>query len=628
MRIAAPLSIVFSLAFSISLHAQSACTDINNVDFVKFINKNISSAYIKKSDTLESVYPSLQFTPGLIHTGTIPNKYVTRKAILKFTLCNSGDNTEGLWFFPGFYFSDIELYRLDHNQPVKLPRILPADPDSIGYRYISLPAGDTATFMAELSFIKTYIITINPRLIQPVYLKAYISEQHHEFYIKDMASYIFCGLFFMLVLFSLAGFSQVSNPEFLYYSGYALFVSLLLFTKAVLGHHATRTGYFIESYLDFILQGLSIIFYILFIQKFLETKKRHRFIFHFYRAGIIMMILSMIGYSIVHFFTDNFTLENGIENTTKFLLLAMILVFLVYSLIHWKVRLLRYLFWGNLCLFLFSTLSQSLILLKHLFSHLPGIFTSALFYYEVGLFLELTFFMMALNYKNKKRIIDETLQLEQLKSENQKKEFEKELAVLKAQQEVRERISSDMHDELGAGMTAIRLMSEILKNRMKNNTPVEIEKISHSANDLLSKMNGIVWSMNSENDRLDDLVSYLRAYALEYLDGTPIHCTVNTPDTVPDMKMESEKRRNIFLCVKETLTNALKHSQASELKIEITINHVLRIKMQDNGKGIELDNLKKFGNGLKNIARRMESIGGSFTIENNRGTVSILLLPL
>ena len=82
-------------------------------------------------------------------------------------------------------------------------------------------------------------------------------------------------------------------------------------------------------------------------------------------------------------------------------------------------------------------------------------------------------------------------------------------------------------------MTAIRLMSEIARNKMKENTPVEIEKISTSADDVLNKMNAIIWSMNSGNDTVDNLVSYIRSYALEYFESTPIHCKVNTPDNIP-----------------------------------------------------------------------------------------------
>ena len=85
---------------------------------------------------------------------------------------------------------------------------------------------------------------------------------------------------------------------------------------------------------------------------------------------------------------------------------------------------------------------------------------------------------------------------------------------------------------------------------------------------------------------------------------------------------------NIFLSLKETLNNVLKHSDASELSITIEINNNLRIQVSDNGKGIDKENIRRFGNGLKNIAKRMEIIGGTFKIENKNGTITTLDLPL
>jgi signal transduction histidine kinase len=76
------------------------------------------------------------------------------------------------------------------------------------------------------------------------------------------------------------------------------------------------------------------------------------------------------------------------------------------------------------------------------------------------------------------------------------------------------------------------------------------------------------------------------------------------------------------------LNNTLKHARASSVKIEFTINHVLMITISDNGIGIDKHNIRQFGNGLKNIARRMESIGGTYSIDNGQGTVTTLQLPL
>ena len=163
---------------------------------------------------------------------------------------------------------------------------------------------------------------------------------------------------------------------------------------------------------------------------------------------------------------------------------------------------------------------------------------------------------------------------------------------------------------------------------MKENTPVEIEKISRSADDVLNKMNAIIWSMNSSNDTLDNLISYIRAWSLEYFEGTPVQCRINTPDEIPGKELTGDKRRNVFLAVKESLNNVLKHAQAGSVQIDITAGEELVIRISDNGKGIDKDKIRQFGNGLKNIARRMESIGGSFNIENREGTVTTLRLPL
>ena len=603
-------------------------TNVSKIGFAKPISKTVSSTYTGLSTTLPEVFRTLEFIPGLRHKGAVPNDFVTKKIILKFNLCNTADTAVSAWFFPGFYYTDIRLYKAGDSGPEKIPAVLPSISDSVGYRLISVPPNDSVTIFAELTFLKTYINSVRPRLINVDYVGSFIAQLRANNNESDLMTYVFCGLLLMMILYSLSNFLQGANPEFLYYSGYALFLGGLLLTKAMYGYRCSTISFFFEAYFDFIMQGLGIMFYMFFMQRFLDTKNKHTFLYKLYNTGIAMLVISMITYSYFHYFSNNFVLENLIENITKVLLLLMIVVFLIYSLRSWKDKLMRYLFWGNFCLFVFSLVSQLAVMLPDVFKGLSGVFSSSLFYYEVGLFLELVFFLAGLNHKNRRQIIAQTKERETLKSQNQLQEYEKEIAVYKAQQSERERISADMHDELGSGMTAIRLMSEIARNKMKENTPVEIDKISSSADDVLNKMNAIIWSMNSGNDTLDNLISYIRSYSLEYFDNTPVDCKVNTPATIPDKEITGDKRRNIFLCVKETLNNVLKHSKAKLVTINIAANHSLKIEIADNGTGIDMENLRQFGNGLKNITRRMEIIGGTFKIENNNGTVTTLELPL
>jgi len=221
----------------------------------------------------------------------------------------------------------------------------------------------------------------------------------------------------------------------------------------------------------------------------------------------------------------------------------------------------------------------------------------------MSLFLELVYFLGA--FKNKDRA---------------------EAAITKAQEEERQRISADIHDELGSGLTVIRLMSEIARTKMREPVP-ELDRISSSADDLLNKMNAIIWSMNSGNDSVDNLVAYTRSWSMEYFENTTIHCKVNSPADIPGKQISGEKRRNIFLCVKEALNNILKHSQADKVLITIHCQTQFQIEIADNGRGIDLENLRSSGNGLRNIKKRMETIGGRFRIRNRNGTILLLALP-
>jgi signal transduction histidine kinase len=218
---------------------------------------------------------------------------------------------------------------------------------------------------------------------------------------------------------------------------------------------------------------------------------------------------------------------------------------------------------------------------------------------------------------------------EAIKQEADRQEYEKQIAILSAQQDERSRISADMHDELGSGVTAIRLLSEIARQKTKEQPVDEISRISYNANELMTKMNAIIWSMNPGNDTVSSLVAYIRSYASEYLDNFDMDYNINVPAEIPNADVSGVKRRNIFLVLKESINNVMKHAKATLVEINIRFeNEQMLVEIVDNGKGIDPEKLNQFGNGLKNMQRRMESIGGSFIILNNNGTTIKLEMPL
>jgi len=140
-------------------------------------------------------------------------------------------------------------------------------------------------------------------------------------------------------------------------------------------------------------------------------------------------------------------------------------------------------------------------------------------------------------------------------------------------------------------------------------------------------MNTIVWALNTENDTLQNLCEYIREYGFNFFEDSPIKFTSNLLEAADDIQLSGMQRKNIFLIVKECLNNAYKHSGAKNITVNIALEHErLYFRIQDDGKGINIEN--PFGNGLRNIKKRMVEINGEVAFTFNNGTLIILeVLP-
>jgi signal transduction histidine kinase len=546
---------------------------------------------------------------------------VNYKAVLKFTLTNSSVREQSSYFCPGFYYDTIRLYRqeLKTGAITAVPDILPDDPDSLGYRKITLASHDTAVYYAVLTFIRSPTNSINPSLTREVLIAHGILYNHKNKTSIDIMTNLFAGIMLMMIFYGVSEYLQTSKPEFLYYAGYCFCISTLLFFKSIQHNATTPFNFFFEGFFDNLIFCLGHISYIIFHRKFLETHKNYRSLDRYLFWGASAIGLLMVVYTLTYFLVPDFRVSNFIEACTKYVLMAVSIVFIIKGLTYRK-QLMNYIVMGNISLVGLSILSQVIIATDFHLINSVSVLNLALFHYEVGITIELLFFLFALTYKNKMEIVLSIQKEEKLKLETERKELEKQVAVLAAKQDERNRISADMHDELGSGVTAIRLMSEIVKSKMKDQVLPEIEKISNSANELLNKMNTIIWTMTSSNDSVENLVAYIRSYAVEFFENTSIECNFNMPSSIPHREINGEKRRNMFLSVKEALNNVAKHSQSAVVKINVTVADKLIIEIQDDGVGINMEKLRKFGNGLHNMKKRMASIDGDFEIENHEGT--------
>ena len=186
----------------------------------------------------------------------------------------------------------------------------------------------------------------------------------------------------------------------------------------------------------------------------------------------------------------------------------------------------------------------------------------------------------------------------------------------------RARISQDMHDDVGASLTRISILSDLAKNKddITGETKQWLGQISDTSRGVMEEMSQIIWALNPKNDTLAGLVAYLRRFVNEYLEPTTIDCTFDLPETMPYQPLGVEVRRNVYLVVREALHNVVKHSGATKVVLSLKIeDYRFKIKIKDNGKGFDPGNLEFPGNGLVNMKKRMNDIGGEFLIHSGNG---------
>ncbi len=568
--------------------------------------------------------PDPEFSRKGMRTDTMNAGY----AFLRFTISNPTDSAQKFYFYPGYYMKALHLFRKaaaeQINQATAVPDIMPNVPDKIAYRAITLAPHESSTFYAQIQPAEISTNHLLPTLINPDFVNTHVALMHYDNYDLNILTYFLVGIMLMMVIYSFSNYIFSLKKEFLYYSVYALCISVLLFVKAYQYKSSNYFNFFFEEYLDFVVMLTGIAFYIAFVRNFLSTQVKYPKLDKVLKWNERLLLFFLLVYSLLYFTSNNVVLLGVLENCIKYFMLAIGIFFVAFGF-RLNDRLMNYLVWGNLALVALGLTSLSLIVSNVV---MKNIFTAAIFYYDLGIVLELIFFLFGLTYKNRLELIEKIKIEEAFKLEDEKRDFEKQLAVIQAQQEERNRISADMHDELGGGMTAIRLMSELAKQRLKQFNIPEIEKISASANDLLGKMNAIIWSMSPSNDTMANLVAYIRSYALEFFENTSIICHVQLPEEIPQMEINGVKRRSIFLVIKETLNNVVKHSKATQVFIVITLDNGLLIRIHDNGIGFDLEKVSQFGNGLRNMRKRMNSIDGRFYIEKNNGTLTTMEVSL
>ncbi len=186
----------------------------------------------------------------------------------------------------------------------------------------------------------------------------------------------------------------------------------------------------------------------------------------------------------------------------------------------------------------------------------------------------------------------------------------------------RSRIARDMHDDLGARLTEIMFLTDLVQRSddAGPKTRSHANKLGNASRELVQNLDAIVWAVDPGNDTLDQLALYLHDYVDRYLSMAGIQPSFEIPCSLPRCVISSQARHNLFMAVKEALNNAVKYADCTEIHFSILMERGnLSINIRDNGKGFDLHSAMSLGNGLQNMTRRLEAIGGRFEIRSEVG---------
>ena len=186
---------------------------------------------------------------------------------------------------------------------------------------------------------------------------------------------------------------------------------------------------------------------------------------------------------------------------------------------------------------------------------------------------------------------------------------------------IRNRIATDLHDDMGSTLSSIRIFSDVAKKQIeeKPETVQLLDRISNNATSLSENMQDIIWTIRSDNDTLEDLVSRMREFGLRVCDAKNIRFNITVSQSFKASRLSLEQRRNLYLIFKEALNNAVKYAESSQIDLILNLkSRFLKMEVNDNGKGFDMEKIKR-GNGLSNLEKRAKEIGGQITIKSEPG---------
>jgi signal transduction histidine kinase len=201
------------------------------------------------------------------------------------------------------------------------------------------------------------------------------------------------------------------------------------------------------------------------------------------------------------------------------------------------------------------------------------------------------------------------------------------------QQNIRNEISTNLHDDLAASLSSLTMYSELSRQRLSKQNPeiaYRFENISQKSREILRLVREVVWEINPSNDQSEEWLERIIGFARDIFDAKQIDLVIDIDEELYQIVLPVLQRREVYLIFKEAINNIARHSEANEVRFYAKKeNNYLIIRLIDNGKGFGEEAFKQ-GNGLGNLQKRTDKINAKIAIKSvkNEGTEIRLELNL
>ena len=435
------------------------------------------------------------------------------------------------------------------------------------------------------------------------------------------------GMILMMGIYIFIKYLQIRTREYIFYAGYILFLFMFFLLKII--QHNYSSNFFSEELLySFAYRGTqsaAYCMYFAFFQHFFNTSKTLPSLHKQLRAAIfilgsyILLDLALIIAPVDSRVLFQYRLWDGVR--------IVLMVWTIYSVIfislHRKKltdpRLSTYLTGGVSALVFFALVSMILSINQgEWITFMPGPLRSPLFYFELGIIIELLFFSAGLGYKNRMDEIGKVKALEALQHEGERMEFEQYKAGIEAREAERHRIATDLHDGVGGMLSGVRFSLEGLRGRVEMHPKEEVlyDKSLNQLGDSIHELRKVAHDLMPDVLLKQGLLSALKDYCQSLNDLEVLRVVLQSVGEEKRLRTDCEV--TLYRVIQELLTNAIRHAKASEVLVQLVFaENSVSITAEDNGLGFDVEKIA--GYGLKNIHSRVAQLKGKIDFKSSPG---------